>query len=76
MKTSLIQWEGVRASEWNDHLTPTATSGKVNNSNNLEEIIQKLMEKYEVTEEKSQRDLWFLTELYKRNMVLEIPIEG
>ena len=32
------------------------------------------MEKYEVTEEIAKRDVYgFLTELYKRNMVLEIP---
>lgn len=58
------------------HLTPTAAFiwKEVNNSNSLEEIIQKLMEKYEVTEEISKRDVYgFLTELYKRNMVLEIP---
>ena len=58
------------------HLTPTAAFiwKEVDNSNSLEEIIQKLMEKYEVTEEIAKRDVYgFLTELYKRNMVLEIP---
>ena len=58
------------------HLTPTAAfiCKEVDNSNSLEEIIQKLMEKYEVTEEIAKRDVYgFLTELYKRNMVLEIP---
>lgn len=58
------------------HLTPTAAFiwKEVDNSNSLEEIIQKLMEKYEVTEEIAKRDIYgFLTELYKRNMVLEIP---
>lgn len=58
------------------HLTPTAAFiwKEVDNSNSLEEIIQKLMEKYEVTEEIAKRDVYgFLTELYRRNMVLEIP---
>lgn len=58
------------------HLAPTAAFiwKEVDNSNSLEEIIQKLMEKYEVTEEIAKRDVYgFLTELYKRNMVLEIP---
>lgn len=58
------------------HLTPTASFiwKEVDNSNCLEEIIQKLMGKYEVTEEIARRDVYgFLTELYKRSMVLEIP---
>lgn len=59
------------------HLTPTAAFiwKEVDNSNSLEEIIQKLMGKYEVTEEIARRDVYgFLTELHKRNMVLEIPV--
>ncbi len=58
------------------HLTPTAAFiwKEVDNSNCLEEIIQKLMGKYEVTEEIARKDVYgFLTELYKRSMVLEIP---
>lgn len=58
------------------HLTPTAAFiwKEVDNSNCLEEIIQKLMGKYEVTEEIARRDIYgFLSEFYKRQMVLEIP---
>lgn len=57
------------------HLTPTAAFiwKEVDNSNCLEEIIQKLIGEYEVTEEIARRDVYgFLTELYKRSMVLEI----
>lgn len=58
------------------HLTPTAAFiwKEVDNSNCVEEIIQKLMGKYDVTEEIARKDVYgFLTELYKRSMVLEIP---
>lgn len=58
------------------HLTPTAAFiwKEVDSSNSLEEIIQKLMGKYEVTEEIARRDVYgFLAEFYKRKMVLEIP---
>lgn len=58
------------------HLTPTAAFiwKEVDNSNCLEEIIQKLIGKYEVTEEIARRDIYgFLSEFYKRQMVLEIP---
>lgn len=58
------------------HLTPTAAFiwKEVDNSNCVEEIIQKLMGKYDVTEEIARKDVYgFLTELYKRCMVLEIP---
>lgn len=58
------------------HLTPTAAFiwKEVDRANCLEEIIQKLMEKYEVTDEIARRDVYgFLSELYNRRMVLEIP---
>lgn len=58
------------------HLTPTAAFiwKEVDSSNCLEEIILKLTGKYEVTEEVARRDVYgFLSEFYKRKMVLEIP---
>lgn len=58
------------------HLTPTAVFiwKQVDTAKDLQEIITRLTTEYNVSEELAKRDVYgFLTELYKRGMVLEIP---
>ena len=58
------------------HLTDTAVFiwKQVDTAADLQEIIHRLRDEYNVEEEVAYRDVYgFLTELYKRGMVLDIP---
>lgn len=58
------------------HLTDTAVFiwKQVDTAADLQEIIHCLINEYNVEEEVAHRDVYgFLTELYKRGMVLDIP---
>lgn len=58
------------------HLTDTAVFiwKLVDTAADLQEIVSRLIDEYNISEEVASRDVYgFLTEFYKRGMVLDIP---
>ncbi len=58
------------------HLTETAAFiwNQVDTASNLEDIVNRMLEEFDVSEEIAKTDVFgFLVELYKREMVYDIP---
>lgn len=69
---------GKAAQQLNGMIRLTSTASfiftEVDKSNSLEEIVNKLMNEYEVDEETAKKDVYgFLYQLYVRGIVLEVP---
>ena len=58
------------------HLDDTAAFiwNHINTAKNLDEIVEKIQEEYEVDAETAHQDVYgFCQELYKREMILDVP---